>query len=94
MSAARAGLGLERDGVAGRIEGATAAIFDCDDLDDAEFAELRRLAAALRPAPVLALMSFPRIEDQCRAVAAGAAAVLSKPLVVDDLFGELDPAAG
>ncbi len=84
----------QRDGVAGRIEGATAAVFDCDDLDDAEFAELRRLAAALRPAPVLALMSFPRIEDQCRAVAAGAAAVLSKPLVLEDLFGELDRPAG
>ncbi len=52
--------------------------------------ELARLAAALRPAPVIALLAFPRTEDDAQARSAGAAAVLSKPLAVDDLFWELE----
>ncbi len=83
----------QRDGVVARVEGATAAIFDCDDLNDNELDGLRKLSAALRPAPVVALMSFPRIEDHRRALAAGAAAVLSKPLILDDLFAEIIAAA-
>lgn len=83
----------QRDGVVARVEGATAAIFDCDDLNDNELDGLRKLSAALRPAPVVALMSFPRIEDHRRALAAGAAAVLSKPLILDDLFAEINAAA-
>ncbi|MBU4273030.1 MAG: response regulator [Planctomycetes bacterium] len=79
----------QRDAVVARVEGATAAVFDCADLNDDELDGLRRLSAALRPAPVVALMSFPRIEDHRRALAAGAAAVLSKPLILDDLFAEI-----
>jgi len=41
-------------------------------------------------APIVALLDFPRIEDRRRALAAGAQAILSKPLQVDDLFWELD----
>ncbi len=83
----------QRDGVVARVEGATAAIFDYADLNDDELDDLRRLAAAIHPAPVVALMSFPRIEDHRRALAAGAAAVLSKPLILDDLFAEIDAAS-
>ncbi len=79
----------QRDDIVARVEGATAAIFDCADLNDDELDGLRRLSAALRPAPVVALMSFPRIEDHRRALSAGAAAVLSKPLLVDELFAEI-----
>ena len=73
-----------------RIEGATAAIFDGSDCRGEQLGELQQLAASLAPAPVIALLDFPRIEDYHRAVSAGAAAVVSKPLYVDDLFGELD----
>lgn len=50
------------------------------------------MTATLRPAPVIALLDFPRIEDYDRAMAAGAVAVVSKPLHLDDLFWQLDRA--
>ncbi len=77
------------DGMA-QVEGATAAIFDGSDCRDHELGQLKRLAAALRPAPIVALLDFPRVEDRNRAIAAGAAAVVSKPLYLDDLFWQLD----
>jgi len=73
-----------------RIEGATTAIFDGSDLDVEEQEQLRHLVNTLHPTPVIALLDFPRIEDQRRAFDAGARAVLSKPLSLDDLFWELD----
>jgi CheY-like chemotaxis protein len=52
---------------------------------------LRRLSEILGPAtPIVAIVDFPRVEDRDRAMAAGAAAVLSKPLLLDDLFWQLD----
>jgi CheY-like chemotaxis protein len=77
-----------------KVERAAAAIYDGARFGDEECAELRRLAAAVRPAPVLALLGFPRIEDQRRAIAAGATAVVSKPLSVDDLYWQLDRLGG
>lgn len=77
-----------------RIEGAAAAIFDGSDLHGEEFDQLRRLCNTLDQRPVIALLDFPRIEDQHRALSAGAAAVLSKPLVIDDLLWQLDQASG
>lgn len=83
---------------AARVEGATAAIFDGSDCRGEELRQLRRLAATLgrlphgAPVPIIALLDFPRIEDHDRALAAGAAAVLSKPLHLDDLFWQLDRA--
>ncbi len=68
----------------------TAAIFDADECSGKELDDLRRLVAAIEPAPVLALMDFPRVESRDRALATGARAVLSKPLLVDDLFWQLD----
>ena len=73
-----------------RVEGAAAAIFDGSDCRGKQIEELRRLAATLAPAPVIALLDFPRIEEHDLAVSAGAAAVISKPLHVDDLFRQLD----
>ncbi len=72
-----------------RVEGASAAIFDAADGDHWELDRMGRLAAALAPAPVVALADFPRIEDAERLRAAGASAVLSKPLHVDDLVWAL-----
>jgi len=71
-------------------EGVRAAIFDGTDLGDRECDELRRLSAAVQPAPVVALLPFPRVEDERRAISAGAGAVLSKPAAILDLFGRLD----
>ena len=68
---------------------AVAGIFDAGD-GDAEYETLRRLTADLRPAPVIALLGFPRVEDRDRALAAGATAVLSKPLLLEDLYWQLD----
>jgi DNA-binding NarL/FixJ family response regulator len=72
------------------VRGALAAIFDGSECRGEERDELRRTAAMLAPAPVVALLDFPRIEDHERALAAGAAAVVSKPLHVEDLFWQLD----
>jgi len=73
-----------------RLEGARAAIFDGTDCGRAEVDRLEQMAAALAPAPVVALLDFPRIEDHDRAIAAGAGAVMSKPLLLDDLFWQLN----
>jgi DNA-binding NarL/FixJ family response regulator len=76
----------QRDSVFARVEGATAAIFDGTDLCNEECDTLRRFVIALQPAPVIALLSFPRIEDRERVLSAGASVVLSKPLMVEDLL--------
>ena len=80
----------QRDPVFARVEGAAAAIFDGTDLCEDECDALRRFVITLRPAPVIALSSFPRIEDHDRALSAGASVVLSKPLLVEDLLAPLD----
>ena len=78
-----------------KVAGAEAAIFDGCRCDEAELAELAELAGLLgsasgNPVPIVGLLDFPRIEDHARALAAGAAAVLSKPLAINDLFWQLD----
>ena len=72
------------------VGGAQAAIFDAVDCRGEELHELRRLIAALEPAPTIVLMSFPRVEDRDRVLGAGASALLSKPLLLEDLFWQLD----
>jgi DNA-binding NarL/FixJ family response regulator len=73
-----------------RVRGAAWGIFDATDLGPGERDALEKMAARLRPAPVVVLMSFPRVEDRKRALSAGAAAVLSKPLLAEDLWAEMD----
>ena len=73
-----------------RIESATAAIFDGNECRGEELELLGGLAAAVGPAPIVALLDFPRVDDRNRALAAGAQAVLSKPLLIDDLFWQID----
>jgi len=80
----------QRDSAFARVEGAMAAIFDGTDLCDDECDALRRFVVAVRPAPVIALLSFPRIEDHDRALSAGASVALSKPLMVEDLLEAVD----
>ena len=79
-----------RDPAFARMQGATAAIFDGTDLCDGECDTLKQFVIASRPAPVIALASFPRIEDHARALSAGASVVLSKPLLVEDLLEAVD----
>jgi ActR/RegA family two-component response regulator len=66
-----------------------AAILDCDDLDAMAVAEARELAIRLAPAPLIVLAGFPRADQVRAALAAGAAAVLAKPIAFDDLDGQL-----
>jgi hypothetical protein len=77
-----------------RAEGAVGAIFDGTDLAGEELGQLARLVAALPGVPILVVMDFTRIEDHQRARSLGATAVLSKPLLLDDLFWQLDQALG
>jgi len=68
------------------VEGAVAAIFDGGDLGPNQCDDLRHLADTVHPAPVVALLAFPRMEDYRRARSSGAAVVLSKPLALNDLW--------
>jgi DNA-binding response OmpR family regulator len=72
-----------------RVEGARAAIFDATECLGDELAELHRLATIMGPAPIIALLNFPRVEDRDRALAAGAATVLSKPVLIEDLLWQI-----
>lgn len=73
------------------VPGHVAAIlFDATDAQGEELRQLQSLAGSGPPAPILVLMDFPRAEDRDRVLAAGARAVLSKPLLVEDLFWHLD----
>jgi len=54
-----------------------------------ELAALRQ-GVGLGEAPIVALVDFPRVEDCRHLTAAGAAAVVSRPFWLDDLFGQLD----
>jgi hypothetical protein len=80
----------QRPPITARVEGAVAAIFDGGDLGEGQSHDLARLAAALHPAPALVLLDFPRVSDREHALSAGAAAVVSKPVAVDDLLWELE----
>jgi DNA-binding NarL/FixJ family response regulator len=80
----------QRPPITARVEGAVAAIFDGGDLGEDQSHDLERLVAALHPAPVLTLLDFPRVSDRAHAFSVGAAAVVSKPVAVDDLLWELE----
>ena len=71
-----------------RVLGAVAAIYDGAALDAAGLAELAQFTADVSPAPVLALLDAPRIQDVRLARTLGAA-VLAKPFRVDELLGQL-----
>ena len=75
-----------------QFDGVRAALFDAIDCRGEELDDLRRLIAAVRPAPVIVLLTFPRIEDRDRILAAGAAALISKPLVLDELYWRIENA--
>lgn len=71
------------------VSGAAAGIYDGAQADPLACREIERLAAVLPGAPLVALLNFPRAEDAARAKAAGATAVLGKPVLVADLWAAL-----
>lgn len=77
-----------RPGCVETIAGATAAVWDAGP-GEGSFDDLARTAAALKDAPLVALLSFPRLEHRKAAIAAGATAVLATPLLLDELFWHL-----
>ncbi len=79
-----------RPGVSPPHEPPVAAIFDANDRPRRPYEHLRQFAVDVHPAPVIALAGFPRVEDRDEALASGASSVLSKPLLLEDLFWELD----
>lgn len=54
-----------------------------------EVAELVKWRTIAGDGPIVAVVSFPRIEDCNRLLEAGAAVVVSQPFWLDDLFGQL-----
>ncbi len=67
-----------------------AAIFNHQEGPGGDFETLARFCAELAPTPVVVLMDFPRPRDHAQALAAGAQAVVSKPLLIEDLFWRID----
>lgn len=78
-----------------RLDGDWVAVFDADGwaCGESPWPQLRHLAARVRGAPTVVLMGQPRPEDCRRAQAAGATAVLNKPVPIEDLLAALAPRA-
>lgn len=81
----------------GSHQGATSRQADVVLWDDASgepnwCRKLQGVVARARPAPVLALLDFPRLEDHHRAICAGASQIVSKPFLLADLDWHLGEA--
>jgi len=77
-----------------QVQGVAAVIWDDACCDPPQASQIAELAESVHPAPIVVLLHFPRTRDCDRAVAAGAACVVSKPFLLDDLFWQLDRALG
>ncbi len=76
------------------VHGAAAIIWDGTSCDPAEAERLSSLATMMNPTPIIAVLAFPRLEDRDRALQAGAAAVVSKPFLLNDLLWQIEQLAG
>jgi len=72
------------------LAGVRAAIWDALPAVESWAGALANVRRDLKGAPIIALANFPRIEDVERLRAAGAAAVVSKPFWLDDLFWQVE----
>jgi len=72
------------------LEGVTSGIFDGTDFDATEVQQFRNLRSLMPEVPIITMLDFPRIEDHQRATNAGSMVVLSKPLLIEDLYWQLD----
>jgi hypothetical protein len=74
------------------VQGVHAVLFDGVSADAAQLHEIGQCARRFHPARLTVLADFPRIEDVIQMHAAGAAAVLAKPVLLEDLFWQLGQA--
>jgi CheY-like chemotaxis protein len=80
-----------RPGQASEARGVSAVLVDLDYPSEGPWRELAECHKRWSPAPVLALLGFPRPDDAARATQLGARALLSKPLRSAHLLAELGP---
>ena len=64
-------------------------IWDCRTALQSDCQPLAEFVAQLHPAPVIALLGFPRCSDHDTASRCGVRAVVSKPYLVHDLWSEM-----
>jgi CheY-like chemotaxis protein len=72
-----------------RLDGAAAVLWHAWAPDGGEFEQLRHIATSSPRVPVVALFGFPRHDHVRRAKECGAAAVLSVPFLLPDLWNTL-----
>ena len=85
---------LNSDSPSEPIRNVDAVLWECDACSAMESSLLRSVRERVDQAPVLAILNFPRIEDRRCAMAAGAAAVMSKPLGPVELLEQLKQLIG
>jgi len=73
-------------------EGAVAGLCDFPSNRDRHFTRLKEVVDAIRPAPVLGVMNFPRRDDRLRVLELGAVGLISKPFLANDLLRDLQSA--
>ena len=71
------------------VSGATVAIWDVALSIDLDREALTAFVRQVQPAPVIAMLGFPRASDRQQAVEFGAACVVSKPYLLQELWTEL-----
>jgi hypothetical protein len=72
------------------IAGVRAGIWDATNNSQAAAHEMNQWRAALAGVPTVALLDFPRAEDRECFLEAGAAAIVSKPFWLDDVFWQIE----
>jgi hypothetical protein len=75
------------------VQGVHAVLLDGISTDAEQLEAIRRIVQRFHPARLTVLADFPRIEDVTQMQAAGAAAVLAKPVLLEDLFCEMEQVA-
>ncbi len=82
---------IVRAGQSGSVCGASAIVWDTDAEQIGDASAIRTVRASVPGDAVslVALVTFPRVEDVHRATEAGVAAVVSKPFLVQDLWSHL-----
>ncbi|MEO8494635.1 MAG: hypothetical protein ABI614_06170 [Planctomycetota bacterium] len=71
------------------VTSAVVAIWDVASSIESDAEELGRFAKQMQPAPVVAIIGFPRASDREAAFECGAASVVSKPYLLQELWTEL-----
>lgn len=77
-----------------KSDGVAAVLWDAELTTEASVSNLAAIKAAFPGAPIVALADFLRIEQHERLLAAGVAAVLSKPVMLAELSWQLEEAVG